>query len=126
MSIKMKSMQCVKLAVLSTALLMVGNAFAAGWTNVLDGNIRQLGQSLIGVLIMAGVVGGIAAILYGGKLWWDKANNRTGDDVKAMSIVFSMVAGAFMLALSFVAVTTVETLGGSQSDVGDTSKIRIR
>ncbi len=126
MSIKKKSMQCVKLAVLSTALLMVGNAFAAGWTNVLDGNIRQLGQSLIGVLIMAGVVGGIAAILYGGKLWWDKANNRTGDDVKAMSIVFSMVAGAFMLALSFVAVTTVETLGGSQSDVGDTSKIRIR
>ena len=126
MSIKKKSMQCVKLAVLSTALLMVGNAFAAGWTNVLDGNIRQLGQSVIGVLIMAGVVGGIAAILYGGKLWWDKANNRTGDDVKAMSIVFSMVAGAFMLALSFVAVTTVETLGGSQSDVGDTSKIRIR
>ena len=108
-----------KALVLGLALVLVSsNAVAASWTSVLQGNVTPLMEALVTILVALGVVGGLGAFLYGGKLWWDKANNRTGDDVKAMSIVYSMVGGAFLMALAFVGSTTVETLGGSASDIG--------
>lgn len=118
-NVKHQGANARKALVLGLALALAsGNAFAASWTSVLQGNVSPLMDSIVTILVAIGVVGGLGAFLYGGKLWWDKANNRSGDEVKAMSIVYSMVAGAFMMALAFVGSTTVETLGGSASDIG--------
>lgn len=60
---------------------------------------------------------GVGAIGYAGKLLVKKAGDR-GEDVEWSKIGYAVLGGAFFLSVSFVAFQTIETLGGSGSDMG--------
>ena len=95
-------------------------AFAAGWIDAAN-RIKELGDAVIVTITVLCGAGGVGAIGYAGKLLMKKSGDR-GDDVEWSKIGYAVLAGAFLLSVAFVAVTTVETLGGSSSNVN--SKLR--
>jgi uncharacterized membrane protein YwzB len=101
-------------AILATVVL--GNAAHAGWV---DGfrNVGTLAQVAITTLIGLCALAGIGAFAYAGKLLLKKGGDR-GDDVEWSKIGYATVAGVFLVAISWVALQSVETLGGSASDIG--------
>lgn len=100
-------------AVISVLLALHSRAEAAGgWSSGVN-NVKTLGQDVAGMLVYVFFAAGIGAFGYAGKKLWDKGQEGRGDDIKAMHIIWPMVGGAFLMALGWVANTTVETLGGS-------------
>lgn len=99
-------------AVVTLLLALHSRAEAAGWSSGVN-NIKTLGQEVAGMLVYVFFAAGIGAFGYAGKKLWDKGQEGRGDDIKAMHIIWPMVGGAFLMALGWVANTTVETLGGS-------------
>lgn len=102
-------------------MLLCASATAAaqttgGW-NTMFTNLIQIGRTGATAVTALSFLAGLVAIAYAGKLLWDKAGDR-GDDIKMGRIIFTIVGGTILLALGFVASTTVETLGGSSSDIG--------
>ena len=93
------------------------SSFAAeGWLKAAN-NITALGNAAVIAITVLCAAGGVGAIGYAGKLLMKKAGDR-GDDVEWGKIGFAVLAGAFLLSVSFIATTTVETLGGSTSEIG--------
>ncbi len=113
------TLSATRRTLVGTALLgMSAAAMAqgAGWERMFT-NLTSLGKTGATAVTALAFLAGLVALAYAGKLLWDKGGER-GEDIKMGRIVFSIVGGTVMLALSFVAVQTVETLGGQQSDIG--------
>lgn len=97
-------------------LLVASPVFAQGFVNGFK-NLDTLAQSGIGLLILVGALGGLGFIL-GGLFSMYKKYDRGNDDVTWGKIGLQVAAGGLAMALSWVGVQVVETLGGNQSDIG--------
>jgi len=113
-SVKGRAARAYSTAVVSALLTLHGRAEAAGWSTGVN-NVKSLGQDVAGMLVYVFFAAGIGAFGYAGKKLWDKGQEGRGDDIKAMHILWPMVGGAFLMALGWVANTTVETLGGQST-----------
>lgn len=99
---------------------LVGVAFAAvaqqgfitGFTNL--NTLAALGITL---LIALGLLGGLGMVLGGLVSAWKKYDSRN-DDITWSRIGLQITAGGFAMALGWVGIQVVETLGGSSSDIG--------
>lgn len=108
----------MRLGALFGQLFVVAPVFAQGFINGFR-NLDTLAQSGIGLLILIGALGGLGFIL-GGLFSMYKKYDRGNDDVTWGKIGLQVGAGGLAMALSWVGVQVVETLGGSQSDIGRT------
>lgn len=118
-----KHLRSVGLAVVS--VLFAASAYAqssGGWTGSVN-KIGEFGQAVINALIILCAVGGVGAFAYAGKLLLKKGGDR-GDDVEWSKIGYSALAGVFLMAISWVALNSIETMGGGEGDIG--KKITIR
>jgi hypothetical protein len=98
------------------AVMAANSPARAGWIDGMN-NVATLGNTgKTAAIAVFGFVG-LCAVGYGGKLLWEKGGER-GEDIKASRIVFTLVGGAVMMALSYIALQSVETLGGSAADMG--------
>lgn len=97
-------------------ILVVSPVFAQGFVNGFR-NLDTLAQSGIALLILVGALGGLGFIL-GGLFSMYKKYDRGNDDVTWGKIGLQIGAGGLAMALSWVGVQVVETLGGSQGDIG--------
>lgn len=109
-------------AITSTALLLVaGSAHAVGWTTAAN-NISDLGTAAVTAIVILCAAGGVGAIGFAGKLLLKKGGER-GDDVEWSKVGYATLAGAFLLSISYIATTTVETLGGNSAEIGKSVNI---
>lgn len=69
------------------------------------------------VLIVAAVLVGVAAVIYGFNLMRKKAGDR-GEDISVGRIVTAMGAGCGLIVLGFVIASVNETFGATSGDVG--------
>ena len=87
-----------------------------GWNTALQ-NLTTLGRTgAVAVTALAFMIG-LVAVAYGGKLLWDKGGDR-GDDISMGKVVFTILGGTLLMALSYFATQTVLTLGGTAGDIG--------
>lgn len=80
-------------------------------------NLNTLTQAGIGLLILVGMLGGLGFIL-GALFSMYKKYDRGNDEITWGKIGIQLGAGGLAMALSWVGVQVVETLGGNQSDIG--------
>ncbi len=80
-------------------------------------NLGTLAQAGVTLLISIGLLGGLGMIL-GGCFSAYKKYDRGNDDVSWGKIGIQIGAGGFAMALGWVGVNVVETMGGSSSDIG--------
>ena len=120
--INKKAIKPIVLMALGSCLLLAGyaNAAAGGWEKT-AGNITDFGHALVTAITVLCAAGGVGAIGFAGKLLLKKSGER-GDDVEWSKVGYATLAGAFLLSVAFIALTTVETLGGSSNDVGGSIK----
>lgn len=111
---KQKSVRAALAALLGTSIWSAP-AGAQGIPGMLQGVSEAVTAGIDFVILLALFIG-IAAILYGLKLIWDKSNDRA--DVKTGSIVMSLVGGALLCVIWLVVTVLVETAGGSAGDIG--------
>jgi hypothetical protein len=108
--------QSARIGLIAGAVLGVSGASAQGFIQGMQ-NMNTLMQGAVAVLITIGLVGGLGAIL--GGLWSAyKKHDRGNDDVSWAKIGMQIGAGGMMMALGWVGVNVVSTLGGSSSDIG--------
>lgn len=93
-----------------------GSAHAAGFLDIFR-NLTDVAYGAAIFFTAAGFVGGIGAFLYAGKLLLDKAG-QNGEQVEMTRIFWSLIGGSVLVAIGFIALKGVETLGGSSSNVG--------
>ncbi len=113
-NVKARASRAYSAAVVGALMVLHSRAEAAGWSTGVN-NVKTLGQEVAGMLVYVFFAAGIGAFGWAGKKLWDKGQEGRGDDIKAMHILWPMVGGAFLMALGWVANTTVETLGGSST-----------
>lgn len=106
----------MRLGILAGQALFVAPAFAQGFVNGFR-NLDALAQMAIGLLVLVGALGGLGFIL-GGLFSMYKKYDRGNDDVTWGKIGLQIAAGGLAMSLAWVGVQVVETLGGSQSDIG--------
>ena len=80
-------------------------------------NLNQLTQAGIGLLIAVGMLGGLGFIL-GALFSMYKKYDRGNDEITWGKIGVQLGAGGLAMALAWVGVQVVETLGGGQGDIG--------
>lgn len=80
-------------------------------------NLTELSREGIVLATVAFFLVGLVAIGYGGKLLWDKSQDR-GDDIKMSKIAWCFAGGTVMCAVGFFAAMSVVTAGGSEADMG--------
>lgn len=80
-------------------------------------NLTSLSREAITLATVGFFLIGLCAIGYGGKLLWDKSQNR-GDDITMSKIAWCFAGGTVMCAVGFFAAMSVVTAGGSESDMG--------
>jgi len=123
------SRQNIRFAAACGLILMADMASAqtsgtAGWVTAFT-NLGTLAKVGVGMVLAMFVFGGVATLGYSVTLLLKKGGDR-GDDIEWKRIGYSMIAGALMLALGWVAVQTVLTLGGNAGDIGNTGAVQIR
>lgn len=101
---------------LFSILFAAAPAHAQGVINMANNGIRFF-QVLTALLIAAGVTSGLGTIAWAISQMIKKGNDR-GEDITWLSIGLKFIGGAFLLALSWVGVSVLETLGGNASNVG--------
>jgi hypothetical protein len=106
----------LKIGALAGQVFVAAPVFAQGFINGFR-NLDTLAQSGIALLILVGALGGLGFIL-GGLFSMYKKYDRGNDDVTWGKIGLQIAAGGLAMALSWVGVQVVETLGGSQGDIG--------
>lgn len=81
-------------------------------------NLNTLMQVMVGLLITLGLLGGLGFIM--GGLWaaYKKHNERGSDEITWGKIAVQIGVGGLAMALGWVGVNVVETLGGSPADIG--------
>lgn len=99
------------------ASVAMPSARAAGGFLTTIQNMTYLAKAMTLLLIAAGVLSGLGLIAYG-LLQMHKKGNQQRDDISWMSIFLSIIAGAGLLALTYIGTAGVETLGGSSGDIG--------
>jgi hypothetical protein len=118
----LRSSRAVKVLGAVTLVATAGSVSAAtGWSNA-AGNITEFGTALVTSITVLCAAGGVGAIGYAGKLLMKKSGDQ-GEQVEWSKIGYATLAGAFLLSVSFIASTTVETLGGTSADIGTTVNI---
>lgn len=80
-------------------------------------NLTQLSREGIIFATVAFFLVGLCAIGFGGKLLWDKSQDR-GDDISMAKIGWCFAGGTVMCAVGFFAAMSVVTAGGSESEMG--------
>lgn len=98
------------------AAFAVAPAHAQGMINMAN-NMTRFFQVATQVVIAGGVLGGLGVIGWAVSQMIKKGGDR-GEDITWMSIGLKFVGGAFLLALSWVGVSVLETLGGNSSNIG--------
>jgi len=109
-------LSAVRNHLITMAVLAAANPARAGWIDGMT-NAAQLGNAGKATAIAIFGFIGLCAVGFGGKLLWDKGGER-GEDIKVSRIVFTLVGGAVMMALSYIGLQSIETLGGSAADMG--------
>jgi hypothetical protein len=97
-------------------LVGVESARAQGFSSGVQ-NLRSLMGEGAALVIAAGLLVGLVFILVAASDAYKKGA-RGNDDITWPSIAFKVFAGAFAMTLGWVGVQSVETLGGSGSDIG--------
>jgi len=110
------------LTALSFSGLAMAQAADTGWTKMFS-NLTTLGKTGATAVTALAFLAGLVAIAYGGKLLWEKGGER-GEDIKMGRIVFTILGGTMLVALGFVATTTVETMGGGSTNIGSEIKVK--
>lgn len=108
--------QAFRLGACASPLFAMSPALAQGFINGFQ-NLNTLAQAAIGLLILLGVLGGLGFIL-GACFSLYKKYDRGNDDIGWGKIGIQLAAGGLGMALSWVGVQIVETLGGSEADIG--------
>ena len=112
--------KCLKNGLVFVSFIAIaGSACAAagtGWEGVAT-RLASLANVAILAITALCAAAGVGAIGFAGKMLMKKAGDR-GDDVEWSKIGYSLLAGAFLLSVSFIASTSVETLGGDSSNMG--------
>ena len=103
---------------LTIGLLVASGAANAAWNTALT-SILGLTQLGVTVALALAALGGVGAFAYAGKLLLKKGGDR-GDDVEMGKVGWSVLAGVFLLALAYVALQSVESMGGGAGDIGRT------
>jgi hypothetical protein len=101
---------------ISATVLVAGSAFAQGFVQGFT-NLKTLANLGVGLLIIIGLLGGLGMVLGGLVSAWKKYDSRN-DDITWSKIGLQITAGGFAMALGWVGMQVVETLGGSASDIG--------
>ncbi len=96
--------------------LVAGSSVAQGFVQGFT-NLKTLADLGVGLLIIIGLLGGLGMVLGGLVSAWKKYDSRN-DDITWSKIGLQITAGGFAMALGWVGMQVVETLGGSASDVG--------
>lgn len=96
--------------------LVAGSTFAQGFIQGFT-NLKTLANLGVGLLIVIGLLGGLGMVLGGLVSAWKKYDSRN-DDITWSRIALQIAAGGFAMALGWVGIQVVETLGGSAGDVG--------
>lgn len=91
-------------------------AHATGWTATMN-NFTAMARAAIPAVTIVLFVVGLAAIGYAGLLLRDKGGER-GEDIKFSRIVYTAIGGAVCMTLGFIALQTVQTIGGGTGDLG--------
>jgi hypothetical protein len=114
--------QSARIGAVLGALVGPAVACAQGFIRGMQ-NMNTLMQAGVALLITIGLLGGLAMILGGLWAWYKKADGgRGGEDVSYAKIFGQIGAGGLAMALGWVGVNVVETLGGSSSDIGRSIK----
>lgn len=113
-----KKLAKIAVLVVATTAALSANAQTQGigWTKMMN-NVGDFSMSGTTALIFLCALGGVGAIGYMGKLLLKKGGDR-GDDVEWSKVGYAALGGAVLLSVSLVAATTIETMGGSASDIG--------
>lgn len=101
---------------LALSLIASSGAANAGWATAV-GNVTSLTQGLVTALVGLCGLAGVGAFAFAGKQLLKKGGER-GDDVEWSKIGYAVIAGVFLIAVAYVALQSVETMGGSASDMG--------
>lgn len=80
-------------------------------------NMTNLFRVATIALIAGGVLVGLGVIAWGVMDMVKKGGQR-GDDISWLHIGLKFIGGAFLLALSWVGTTTLETVGGNAGSIG--------
>lgn len=109
--------------VLAIAALAIGATSAnAAWDQGVT-NVTNLAQLLVIALTGLCALAGVGAFAFAGKQLLKKAGDR-GDDVEWSKIGYAVLAGVFLIAIAWVALQSVETLGGGQGNIGTSITIQ--
>lgn len=105
-------------------LLVAGLLFAWGLASAqglvqMFNNASVVVRAIIGFISLAGVLVGLGFVFNALVKMWKKHNDDR-NDISWGSIVGQAAAGSGCMALTWLAVQFVLTLGGSQSDIGRT------
>ncbi|WP_321820926.1 MULTISPECIES: DUF6750 family protein [unclassified Burkholderia] len=103
----------IGLTLISTSAVADVPGWGTSVTNLT--NLSDAGQTL--VMAVASLIG-VIALLYAGMLFWKKANRETSSEVKTSHILMAVAGGVFCLSIALVVRNSVQTVGGSSSDVG--------
>lgn len=108
--------QSARLGAMSGTVLAAAPVMAQGFIRGFQ-NMNQLMQLVVGFIVLIGLVGGLGMVL-GGLVSAYKKYDRGNDDISWAKICMQVGAGGFAMALGWVGIQVVETLGGSASDIG--------
>lgn len=107
----------IRRKVLSVGLLAAASGARAQGLISAGSNVERLVQVGITIIIAVGVLAGLGFILKG---LWDLTSKtaRGNDDITWGSISSKIGGGGLAMALGWLGVQVVETLGGSAGDIG--------
>lgn len=111
----------LRAAIIVGVALLSSAAMAEGWSDGV-GKVKVLSGEVANMLVYVFFAAGVGAFGFAGKKLWDKGQENRGDDIKAMHIIWPMIGGAFLMAIGWVAGTTLGTLGNNGSGTTVTPK----
>lgn len=105
-----------KTAVALAFIFLAVSPSQAAWSTAV-GNGKLLTQGLVTLLTGLCALAGVGAFAFAGKQLLKKGGDR-GDDIEWSKIGYAVLAGVFLIAVAWVALQSVETMGGAGSDMG--------
>jgi hypothetical protein len=111
---------CVVAAVLTAG--SVGSANAT-MVDTAIANFKSAATNGVSAAIVAAGLGGVISLAIGFMNMKKKSGDR-GDDITFGKIIWPIIAGGGLLAISFVALMTVDLAGGSSQNIGQGISMR--
>lgn len=109
-------LMAAKIGAMLVPLVTAGPAMAQGFIRGLQ-NMNILAQAIVALIITIGLLAGLSYVL-GGLVSAYKKYDRGNEDVTWGKIAIQIGAGGLAMALGWVGIQVVETLGGSSSEIG--------